>query len=541
MHSVGLTLGWELWRRHRLWFVLTAVYLAAASAVVLALDFGALAAPAALVAVAPLGGVAALLLAFFTYSTDMDLLAPGSGFPGRLFTTPVSTAALAGWPMLYGASGVALLWLAVALLILRPSGLAVPLVWPALLAAAFTAWTQVFLWWPVGWPLARVFAIILLVIGFTAAPQVWVDYELPERAAAPALAALLAAAYPAAVAGVRRARRGEGQGWPSPWQWARRLWAGTRRPRAPFASPGSALVWLEWRRGRVLALLNVLLLPWLVLLLVLLEGPVVSPWARWGGFLLPPVLIAFTAGAGMGDLRAEGRKAGIPSFLGTLPVSSAAFVAAKLKAAALATLALWLPTYGVVHLLLLRPAHAAEAAQMWGHLLGVYPPWKAEVVVVLGAVALPALTWKGLVENLAFGLTGRPRVIGGSAFAGTFAGLALCVCGSMAREWVAHNPATYEPLRRLAWGAAATAVLIKLLLAGWAVRALHRRRLVPPRALAGWLAVWLVLTAGLFGLLAWLVPPGLASLPALALASVLLVPLARPALAPLALAWDRHR
>ena len=33
MRSVAFTLGWELWRRHRLWFVLTAAYLAAGSAV----------------------------------------------------------------------------------------------------------------------------------------------------------------------------------------------------------------------------------------------------------------------------------------------------------------------------------------------------------------------------------------------------------------------------------------------------------------------------------------------------------------------------
>ena len=174
---------------------------------------------------------------------------------------------------------------------------------------------------------------------------------------------------------------------------------------------------------------------------------------------------------------------------------------------------------------------------MWGQLLRFYPPWKAGVVVALAAVGLPALTWKGMVENLAFGLTGRRRVIAASFVAA----VALAAGGSWAGAWVATHPETHEPLLRLAWWAALAAVALKFLLASWAVRALLRRRLVTPRALARGLAAWLAIAVALFGALAWLVPPGLTSLSSLALAAVLLVPLARPALAPLALEWDRHR
>jgi hypothetical protein len=540
MRSVALALAWELWRRHRFWFALTAAYLVVAAVAVHALALGELTAPAALVAVAPLCGVALLLLAFFTYSLDMDLLAPGSGFPGRLFARPVPTAALAGWPMLYGATGAALLWLAPALLLLRPCGLEVPLLWPALLAAAFTAWMQVFLWWPVGWPLARVFAIIVLIIGFTAAPQVWIEYELPQRAVAPALAGLLAAAYVAGLTGVARARRGDGQTWPSPWQWALRLWAGRPRRQCPFASAGAALVWGEWRRhGRVLALVNAFLLPGFVPLLLLPENPLLGPWNKWGGFLLLPLWIGFMGGAGMGQMGHTGpdRKAGLSSFLATRPLGSGAFVAAKLKAAALCTLALWVPSYLVVLTVLFRPGNRPEVEQMWGQLLRLYPPGKAGAVVALLILGLPALTWKGMVENLPFGLSGRPGVIRATVLAA----IALASGGSMAAVWVARHPETHEALLRLAWWAAPTAVALKLLLAGAALRALHRRRLVPARALGWGLTAWLLTAAGLFGVMAWLVPPGLASLSGLAIASVLLVPLARPALAPLALEWDRHR
>jgi hypothetical protein len=231
------------------------------------------------------------------------------------------------------------------------------------------------------------------------------------------------------------------------------------------------------------------------------------------------------------------RQYGLPSFLATRPVGSTAFVAAKLKGAALCTLAIWAPPYLLAVLIMFRPGNGAEVEWLWGQLLRFYPPWKAGVVVALGAVALPALTWKGMVENLAFGLCGRPRVIRASVLAS----LALAFAGSLAVAWLAKRPDLYEPLRRLAWWAAPVAVALKLLLAGWALRAVYRQRLVTPRALTWGLAAWPVLVAGLFGALAWLVPPGLVSLSSLALVSVLLVPLARPALAPLALAWDRHR
>ena len=64
---------------------------------------------------------------------------------------------------------------------------------------------------------------------------------------------------------------------------------------------------------------------------------------------------------------------------------------------------------------------------------------------------------------------------------------------------------------------------------------------LPPRALAGWLTAWLFAALALFAGLAWLLPPGLVDAAGCAFAAVLTVPLARLALAPLALEWNRHR
>ena len=62
------------------------------------------------------------LLAVFSYGLAGDLTARHSLYPARMFTLPVSTAALAGWPMLYGTITLAGLWVAAAVIALRPSG-----------------------------------------------------------------------------------------------------------------------------------------------------------------------------------------------------------------------------------------------------------------------------------------------------------------------------------------------------------------------------------------------------------------------------------
>ncbi len=65
-------------------------------------------------------------LAVFSFGLSGDLAARQSMYPARMFTLPVTTAALAGWPMLYGTAAMASLWLATRLFALWPSGIDVP-------------------------------------------------------------------------------------------------------------------------------------------------------------------------------------------------------------------------------------------------------------------------------------------------------------------------------------------------------------------------------------------------------------------------------
>ena len=72
-------------------------------------------------------------------------------------------------------------------------------------------------------------------------------------------------------------------------------------------------------------------------------------------------------------------------------------------------------------------------------------------------------------------------------------------------------------------------------------RAVRRRRLLDGRAVARLVSLWLAGVVGLFAVLCRLVPSDAARWHLLAPGAVLAVPLVRISLAPLAVAWNRHR
>jgi hypothetical protein len=74
-------------------------------------------------------------LAVFTHGLAGDLTARQSMYPARMFTLPVSTAALAGYPMLYGSLTVAGLYVVADLVAFPPRRVDLP--WPA---AAVPEW-----------------------------------------------------------------------------------------------------------------------------------------------------------------------------------------------------------------------------------------------------------------------------------------------------------------------------------------------------------------------------------------------------------------
>lgn len=136
MRTAAAAIAWEFRQRHR-WgliaLVATTLTLGAIKLAVLTtqslLEVDDV--TYALLVPVPLSAIFLYLLAVFTFGISGDLAARESMYPPRMLTLPVSTAALAGWPMLYGCVSMALLWFAMRIVGIFPPGLDVPTYWPA--------------------------------------------------------------------------------------------------------------------------------------------------------------------------------------------------------------------------------------------------------------------------------------------------------------------------------------------------------------------------------------------------------------------------
>ena len=82
----------------------------------------------AAVVIVPFSAAFMYFLAVFSFGLAGDLAARQSIYPARMFTLPVTTAALAGWPMLYGTAAMACLWLGAAVFGLPLWGIGAPLI-----------------------------------------------------------------------------------------------------------------------------------------------------------------------------------------------------------------------------------------------------------------------------------------------------------------------------------------------------------------------------------------------------------------------------
>jgi hypothetical protein len=559
--SAALTFGWYIWMRHRRGLTILggcwlAVIVLFRSLPVESFAFSVVDALSGLLFLASCLAFT-WLIGIFSFNVDARLEARKSGFPARLWQLPLRTMALVGWPMLWGTAVLALASFSLAwgLQPLFQSWRWDPsLVWLALMPAVVLAWMQALVWSPFPLPWIRTILLILMLSSILFFPWLIEEYRISPEIWHGVLVALLPAAYGIAVGGVGRARRGEEMrwGWPAWLRW-RRAATPTRRP---FASAARAQVWFEWRRnGLVFPVLvfacMLLQLPALPLTARFLEDavqvrfPLVSPWLlhELGGLwlqvanlLLLMPLLAWGCGLELGKLPGRDRRRGLSSYLATRPVSDGALVRAKFETAALSTLAGW----GVLAIGLLLwfalGGHAAEMAGQFEAMRQRHAPtlfWGWLALFVGGAVGL---TWLQIVKGLWMGLAGRAWVMAYGAV-GFLSFIGLILFG----EWLNQHPKYWPDFGRMLPWLAGVAVALKCLAAAWALRTLRRRELIPSSFLWGALAVWLALAAGLFATLYALLSDVWFSASAVLLGIVLLLPLTRLALAPLALAWNRHR
>ncbi len=544
MRSPALAIGWEFRRRHRWGLIAVAGYLLVV-ATIRFLIFG----PgepvlvdsvrfAAVVSV-PLTTTFVYLLAVFSFGFAGDLAARHSMYPTRMFTLPVTNAALVGWPMLYGTAAMAILWLAARLFAVWPSGIEIPLIWPALLAAALLAWTQALTWMPYGLPGIRLIVAVLCLAALETVVLLAIHFKAREPMMLAILAPQLPLAYLVARFAVARARRGDVPDWRGLSARSREIADALPRPRDHLSSPGRAQVWFEWRRhGRSLPALVGLVLPFeLWLLWLAKDAPAFVFEILFLVLITPPFMAAFTAWTVSKPHRNASDSYGVPPFIATRPLTSAELIAAKLQMAMWSALAAWLLVLVAIPLALEWSGTwsvVKDRAQRMNDAVGT-PRAVALVLLILAGFIVS--TWKQLVQSLHIGLTGREWLIKGSVLLTlTF----LVLLGPIV-EWIIDNPS----VQRALWNALplilAGLVALKMSAAAWIATRLDRSRLLGDRALVVGAACWCVAVLALYAVLVWFFSTPFVAHYLLALIAILAVPLVRLSAAPLALAWNRHR
>jgi hypothetical protein len=142
-----------------------------------------------------------------------------------------------------------ILWLATKMFALWPSGINVPLVWPALLAASLLAWTQALTWMPYPLPGLRIVVTVLLLGTIDTIALVALEFKAHEPLMVGIVAPQIPLAYLVARFAVARARRGEVPDWRGVFAGLTQTTRILSRRREHFRSAASAQTWFEWRRN----------------------------------------------------------------------------------------------------------------------------------------------------------------------------------------------------------------------------------------------------------------------------------------------------
>lgn len=544
MHSAASAFAWEFRRRHR-WGALAGLAAIIAIAVIRLVVAGAgrivfrNEETFAIALVIPMCATFMYFLAIFSFGLAGDIAARQSIFPARMFTLPVTSGALAGWPMVYGSLAMMVLWLATRLLGAWPAGVDVPVFWPFLLGPSLLAWTQALTWMAYPMPGLRVIVTVLWLATIDAIIMIALELKASEGVMVALLAPHVPLAFLVARAAVARARRGEVPDWRQVFAWVGNLTNALTRRRDHFRSSARAQEWLEWRQhGRSLPSLVALLLPFeLALLFPFHQTPVIVFETLCGVLMTPPLMAFFVATTVSKSSSQAGDAYGVTPLIATRPMTTASLIAAKLKVSFQSTFMTWLLVL-VATPLVLRWSGARPLVNDWMQNLvkGIGMP-RAIAAVALGLALLFTSTWKQLVQSLFIGMTGREWLIktvaiGAMTLLGVIVPVAHWAWGQVAikaRVWVA-----------LPW-ILSTLVIVKLVAAAWVAIRLHHGGLVSDRTLVAGAVCWDIIVFALYALLVWLTPALVFRRAPLALLAILAVPLARVAAAPLALSWNRHR
>ncbi len=539
---------WEIWDRHKVSFLWHGAALGACLGFVQWKRHGVSEIPAALMAFVSLagfvGGYLQLLSCFAFVETDADKVRVG--YPARLLLKPLRTFHLVMLPMLAGGLVTTILldiWVA---FVLKPLGFlpAYDLFWISIVALSYFWWMQALAW---GLPLVRFKSFVMLAVAFVhlivgVMPQL--PFVISFGWQWGILTALLVSAVPSAWVGLKLVREGRWDG--SSWisiLWSRLLPTRTRGRRVRFHSSFGAQFWLEWQRQGWL-------LPGFTGALVLLVIPaaifVGCKWSDAGApppeailavMLSGPLLLSGMMGPALAKFDLLGSTRELPVYISVRPMTNGGFVLVKLAMAlASSALTLLLSVLGICLCLtitgkgtLFSNAGLVTPMGTISYLTGCLPALLLLVIMV----------WKNLMAGIGTGLTGRTWIANlGTAWRGA-AGMGLIALVMAAN--------LYENFREglLHW---LTAILIVCLTVKLAVSIVAfvlglRRNIITARVVGwivgGWLGCGLFVAGFADHVCNEIHQPG--AWIGGALGGFLILPLADLAIAPLALAWNRHR
>jgi hypothetical protein len=489
----------------------------------------------ALVVVVPLTATFLYFLSVFSFGLSGDLAARQSMYPARMFTLPVTTGALARWPMFYGTVTVVILWFAMRFISVWPTRVEVPVIWPAVMAASLLAWTQALTWMPYPLRGLRVVITVLWLAAIDAVVMVALNLKASELVMVAILAPHVPLAYLCARSAVARARRGDVPDW-------RRSFSGTieRQLRSDrFPSANRAQLWFEWRQyGRSL--------PWLVAILLPFELSLLFPFSHTPELVFevllivlftPPFMAAFVAATAARSSATSSDAYGVTPFIAARPLTNDSLIAAKMKAMIGSTLAAWMLVLAATPLALRFSGAAPVVIERAHRLIEVMGMPRAIAILLLALAALLAATWKQLVQSLYIVMSGREWLVKASLFAA----LAFLAVVLPVAVLISENRRALAILFSNFPLIAAVLICFKLSAAVWIAKRLRDKRLLSDRTLVIGAVCWDIAVFALYGLLVWIVPLVLIDNHVLALVAILEVPLARIAAAPLALAWNRHQ
>ncbi|MGC8643121.1 MAG: hypothetical protein ACP5XB_24950 [Isosphaeraceae bacterium] len=309
-----------------------------------------------------------------------------------------------------------------------------------------------------------------------------------------------------------------------------------------FRSVGHAQLWYESRcHGLALKASSTMILGSIfVMYLFVPPGKSLAFQIALGSMLGMPLILAGSQGAGLGWMRPPwSTQRGFITFQAMRPVLTGDMLDAKYRMIVRNVVQIWMIDLAMTGTLVLIKQQTGEVADLFRLFMGVYPGWHGLAILGLIVVLLPVFTWKLLKDSLVPGLTGRRWIADGSVFVNL-----LFLMGLVAAVlWVVARPERlHRLLPALIW-AMAILVVVKLLLSVWAFRLAWRRGLLSARSIGRIAAIWTATALATIALACLLLPgSGLqVPRPVLLVGSLLLLPLGRFALAPLALDWNRHR